>query len=100
MWPDGVIPFVIGGNFTGECTAENEPTPDLGLVAFSQSAASQPGLQIGCNTVSVGESGPNPNSLDSMTVDFSLHRQPEGSLPAGHETLGEAYLCHLLGAHR
>lgn len=73
VWPDGVIPFVIGGNFTGEHE------------------------QPGCIVVAPAHQA----HLDRVTAWPPLsRRQPEGRLPAGHEALGEAHLCHLPGAHR
>lgn len=67
VWPDGVIPFVIGGNFTGECAAGREqvytwPWPCY-LWPVHTLLARQQCLQIGCNTVSGVKESPAPTHL-------------------------------------
>lgn len=74
VWPDGVIPYVISGNFSGECRRAGGGCSVPGVPQFPHAGLTAPAAPS--------------------------RRQPASHLPAGDAALGEAHLRHLLGTQR
>lgn len=74
VWPDGVIPYVISGNFSGECRRARGGCSVPGVPQFPHAGLTAPAAPS--------------------------RRQPASHLPAGDAALGEAHLRHIPGAQR